>query len=152
MAVFANADSFSADGPFKNSRQNAEFMQALKNPSLPPDMGSFLKARDDYMRIFNEVMDGKRLDALVFPQMYHETPLIFGQGEIGGTTVSEINIGGFPGVMVPAGYFASGAPFSVIFVGRLWDEANLLALAYDFEQATKMRKTPQLLEQPMPKN
>ena len=33
------------------------------------------------------------------------------------TTVGEINIAGLPGVNVPAGYYRSGSPFSLIFVG-----------------------------------
>ncbi len=52
------------------------------------------------------------------------------------TTVSEINIAGLPGVVVPAGAHAGGAPFCLIFVGRPWSEARLLALAHDYEQAT----------------
>ena len=33
---------------------------------------------------------------------------------------------GFQRVTVPAGYHASGAPFCLIFVGRMWSEALLL--------------------------
>jgi len=45
---------------------------------------------------------------------------------------------------VPAGYYASGAPFGLLFVGPLWSEAVLLALAHDYEQATQHRKPPRL--------
>ncbi len=45
---------------------------------------------------------------------------------------------------MPAGTFASGAPFCLIFVGPLWSEADLLALAYDYEQATRHRTAPAL--------
>ncbi len=60
------------------------------------------------------------------------------------TTVSEINIAGLPGITVPAGYYASGAPFGLIFVGRMWSERLLLSLAYDYECATKHRRAPAL--------
>ena len=49
-----------------------------------------------------------------------------------------------PGVTVPAGYHASGAPFGLIFVGSMWSEAMLLSLAYDYECATKHRRPPVL--------
>jgi len=59
------------------------------------------------------------------------------------TTVSAINIGGLPGVTVPAGQYASNrAPFGLIFVGRPWSEADLLGFAYDYEQATHHRSRP----------
>jgi Asp-tRNA(Asn)/Glu-tRNA(Gln) amidotransferase A subunit family amidase len=60
------------------------------------------------------------------------------------TTVSEINIAGLPGVTMPAGYYASGAPFCLIFVGPLWSEAELLAYAFAYEQATHHRRAPVL--------
>jgi Asp-tRNA(Asn)/Glu-tRNA(Gln) amidotransferase A subunit family amidase len=59
--------------------------------------------------------------------------------------VCEINIAGLPGVTVPAGFYASGAPFNLIFVGRMWSEADLLGFAYDYEQATRHRRAPDLI-------
>ena len=47
-----------------------------------------------------------------------------------------INILGTPGVILPAGEYADGTPFGVIVIGRFWDEANLLGLAYDYELAS----------------
>ena len=75
-------------------------------------------------------------------------PGIFDTTEYPSTTVSEINIAGLPGVTVPAGRYANGAPFSLIFIGRMWSEADLLGYAYDYEQATRHRIVPQLEETP----
>jgi aspartyl-tRNA(Asn)/glutamyl-tRNA(Gln) amidotransferase subunit A len=86
------------------------------------------------------------LDALVFPQMRDELPSLFGKKTIPETTVSEINIAGLPGVTVPAGYYGSGAPFCLIFVGPQWSEADLLAYAYAYESATQHRRAPILDE------
>ena len=58
-----------------------------------------------------------------------------------------VNIAGLPAVNVPGGEYDDGTPFSVIFVGPLWSEAKLLALAYDYEQATQHRVIPQLTAQ-----
>jgi amidase len=68
--------------------------------------------------------------------------------EIGSTTVEEINIAGVPLVTVPAGYYNSVAPFGLAFFGKMWSEANLLGMAYDYEQATKYRKAPILVMKP----
>ena len=69
---------------------------------------------------------------------------LHGSDTIHETTVSEINIAGLPGVTVPAGAYASGAPFCLIVVGPRWSEAELLACAYAYEQATQHRRAPVL--------
>jgi amidase len=90
-------------------------------------------------------MNEQGLDALVFPQMVEAPPRLRGDGRIRTTTVHEINIAGFPGVVVPAGYHSNGVPFCLIFVGRPWAEAQLLSFAFDYEQATRHRRVPNLL-------
>ena len=49
---------------------------------------------------------------------------------------------GIPGVVVPGGYYSDGTPFAMYFIGRMWDEATLIGLAYDYEQATLHRIGP----------
>ena len=58
----------------------------------------------------------------------------------------EINIAGLPGVTVPAGAYRSGAPFSLIFVGPMWSESQLLNMAYAYEQHGRHRIVPRLAE------
>ena len=120
------------------------FAACLADPSRPPDLSEFMAAKAAYLQIFDEVFRRHRLDALVFPQMREELPPLHGKKRIRETTVGEINIAGLPGVTVPAGYYASGAPFCLIIVGRLWSEGDLLAYAYAYEQATKHRRPPML--------
>jgi aspartyl-tRNA(Asn)/glutamyl-tRNA(Gln) amidotransferase subunit A len=90
-------------------------------------------------------MNAQSLDALVFPQMRAALPPLHGGELIQETTVSEINIAGLPGVTVPAGFYASGAPFCLILVGRMWSEAQLLSFAFDYEAATHHRRAPRLV-------
>ena len=85
-------------------------------------------------RVFHEVMTSHDLDALAFPQAIRETPSINGAVRIDASTVAEINMLGMPGVTVPAGYYPSGAPFGMIFLGDDFTEAELLGYAYDYER------------------
>ena len=135
-AATAADDPFSGTGPLAYLPDLPGFDACRANPTQPPDMASFVRAREEYRAIFDRVMDSHSLDAMVFPQMRKESPPLHGDKTIQATTVSEINIAGLPGVVVPAGAYESNAPFCLIFIGRAWSEARLLALAHDYEQAT----------------
>lgn len=120
------------------------FAAILENPGAPPDLSDFMALKASYLEIVEEVFTRENLDGLVFPQMRGELTPLHGPQTIQETTVGEINISGLPGVTVPAGYYASGSPFGLIFVGRLWSEADLLAYAYNYEVATAHRRVPTL--------
>ena len=78
---------------------------------------------------FVKLMTKNKLDAIVTP----------------GNIVSRVlAIGGFPGVIVPAGYGSDGKPFGLCFGGLEGSEPKLIEIAYGFEQATKIRKPPKL--------
>jgi amidase len=50
---------------------------------------------------------------------------------------------GYPQIVVPAGYTANTRrPVGIAFNGTAYSEAKLLAFAYAYEQATKLRRTP----------
>ena len=107
-------------------------------------MSDFIAVREAHLAIFTRVFAEHRLDALVFPQMRSALAPLHGGDIIHETVVSEINIAGLPGVTVPAGAYPSGAPFNLIVVGPAWSEADLLAIAYAYEQATHHRTPPAL--------
>jgi aspartyl-tRNA(Asn)/glutamyl-tRNA(Gln) amidotransferase subunit A len=148
FAAFAEAtsaqDAFAPGGVLHYLHRLPGFAAALADPSVPPPMPEFIAARAAYRRIFDAVMEAQGLDALVLPQMRADLPALHSGELIQETTVSEINIAGLPGVTVPAGFYASGAPFCLMFVGRMWSEATLLALAHDYETATRHRRAPGL--------
>ena len=52
-------------------------------------------------------------------------------------------VAGCPSVTVPCGY-VSGLPVGLSFFGPRWTEPRLIALAYSFEQATRVRQAPAL--------
>jgi amidase len=62
---------------------------------------------------------------------------------VGSSTASAV--AGYGTITVPAGYVGP-LPIGVSFIGGRWDEANLIGLAYAFEQATKVRVPPTFLE------
>jgi amidase len=49
---------------------------------------------------------------------------------------------GYPSVIVPAGYLTTNSPFGITFTGQAYSEPKLIAFAYAFEQATKVRQPP----------
>ena len=68
------------------------------------------------------------------------TDLLNGDHFAGGeSTLSAVS--GYPAITVPAG-FVRELPVGLTLMGKSRDEARLLALAYAFEQATKVRRAP----------
>ena len=53
---------------------------------------------------------------------------------------------GFPAIAVPAGRYPGGAPFSVTFIGRPRTDAELIGIAYAYEQASRLRVPPALVD------
>ena len=50
---------------------------------------------------------------------------------------------GWPSIVIPAGYTAnSRRPVGIMLVSRPWTDARLLEIAYAFEQANPIRRTP----------
>ncbi|MBD8080230.1 amidase family protein [Cellulosimicrobium arenosum] len=115
----------------------------LEGADEVPDLSPFLENRDEYLRIYDAVMEDQQLDALVYPQQVREVGPIF-SGSVSASTVSEINVAQLPGVVVPDGAYASGKPFNLIILGEKWSEADLLSYAYDYADAYGGRILPEL--------
>ena len=54
----------------------------------------------------------------------------------GGSVLRTTNLTGHPAVTVPSGFEEDGTPVSISFIGRLYGEAELLAVAKAFQDAT----------------
>jgi len=143
-AATASEAAFGPDGVLSYLNHLPQFVACLQAPTVPPDLSDFITLKARYLQIVDAVFLRERLDGLVFPQMREELPAAMTGQTIQETTVGEINIAGLPAVTLPAGYYASGAPFGLLFVGRLWSEADLLAYAYGYETATQHRRIPVL--------
>jgi Asp-tRNA(Asn)/Glu-tRNA(Gln) amidotransferase A subunit family amidase len=89
-------------------------------------------------------MNELTLDAFVYPTWSNPPRLI---GDLNSPDGDNSQVfsprSGFPAINVPMGYTRSGRlPAGVTFLGRAWDEATLIKLAYGYEQATHHRHPP----------
>ncbi len=92
------------------------------------------------------VMNEHRLDALIAPTAdpAYPTDLINGDHFTGGGSTVFPAVSGYPHITVPAG-MVFGLPVGISFFGRAWSEPRLIAFAYAFEQATRLRSAPRFL-------
>jgi amidase len=125
---------------FQDAMQPAPTGEALRDATA-----KFYAGRESFRNLFVNVMDQQRLDALLYPANQarphtHEGGLERYGGEPG--TCEESAMTGLPQVTVPAGFLGGRYPFGVSFLGRLWADDKMLALAYAYEQATHHRRPP----------
>ena len=85
------------------------------------------------------------LDAIVAPTdgPAWPTDLVNGDHYIGGSSTAAA-VARTPSITVPAGE-VFGLPVGVSFFAGAWSEPALIRMAYSFEQATKLRKSPRFL-------
>lgn len=110
----------------------------------------YLDALNNNLRLARQegidaTMDRFQLDALIGPTggPAWVTDLVNGDNAAGQTS-SAAAVACYPSVSVPMGY-VFGLPVGISFFGRAWSEPTLIALAYNFEQATQVRKAPKFL-------
>ena len=98
------------------------------------------------------LLDEHDLTALLYPTI-RQTARQIGQGQPG-SNCSLSAISGLPAITVPAGYAADAMPVGLEMIGREFAEADLIRLAYAYEQATRHRRppesTPSLIDPPGP--
>ena len=54
----------------------------------------------------------------------------------GNSQLSTTNLTGHPAVVMKNGYSQNGSPTSITFIGNLYDEATILAVARAYQEAT----------------
>jgi amidase len=113
------------------------------DPATRADLDPYRARAAQLRAMFNQIMTTFDLDALVLPQLAAPAGA-FPPGNPNGVTITRtpgaaVNIIGNPGIVVPGGFFADGQPFATYFLGDLNDDANILAMAADYEAATNYR-------------
>jgi Asp-tRNA(Asn)/Glu-tRNA(Gln) amidotransferase A subunit family amidase len=113
---------------------------------------NFFTPRQKALDAYNATLDRLHLDGYVYPaaQMPPPDETMPQNGRISGgphSDTSWVNMIGVPAVVVPGGFYPGGLPFGLELSARLWKDGDLLGWAYAYEQATKHRRPPVLVEQ-----
>ena len=147
----------SANPPFKSraeAMQSPAFSQVsrgaqnrLRSSSDPTKHYQYLVARDELMINVLKVMADNRLDAIVHNSVEHQPTLIRD-----GLNPPYVNHKGaphlntflvfVPTIVVPAGFTRAGLPAGISFLGRPYDDGNMIKLAYSYEQTAHHRRPP----------
>jgi amidase len=99
-----------------------------------------LAKRDELRQLLEATLATQNLDAIVYPPIM-ELPVIIGNSQPGNNCSISAN-SGLPALSMPIGFTQQGLPVAMELLGKFLDDEVLLALAYDFEQTQKPRRTP----------
>jgi amidase len=134
-----------------NGRKDVKVAQALIETDPRAD-ANFFRPRQKALEQYDATLERLHLDGYVYPatQMPPPDETMPQDGGISGgphSDTSWVNMIGVPAVVVPGGFYPSGLPFGLEISTRLWKDGDLLGWAYAYEQATKHRRPPVLVEQ-----
>ena len=123
-------------------------------PTATEEGDAYQAWRRELRALFREVMEAHNLDGLFFPQAGAPIRDLVEDPERPDYNPNNhpelpsniVNDMGIPVVTVPFGHYRDGMPFVLAFIGDAWTEAQLLAFAYDLEQAAQGRVPPDLEE------
>ena len=118
----------------------------------PAAEANYFAPRRRTLDAYLEPLDRLHLDGYVYPAIQMPPPdetMPQDGGLSGGphSATSWVNMIGVPAVVVVGGWYPGGLPFGLEFSARPWKDGDLLGIAYAWEQATRHRKPPVLVEQ-----
>jgi amidase len=119
--------------------------------SDPQAQANVLAPRRRALEMYNETLDRLHLDGFVYPatQMPPPDETMPQDGRLSGGPHSDtgwVNMIGVPAIVVPGGFYPEGLPFGLEISARPWKDGDLLGWAYAYEQATRHRRPPILVE------
>jgi Asp-tRNA(Asn)/Glu-tRNA(Gln) amidotransferase A subunit family amidase len=137
-------------GPGDAEHLNKALAQAVLETDPQADANVFTPRRKA-IEAYVEALDRFHLDGFVYPaaQMPPPDETMPQDGQISGGPHSDtgwLNDIGAPAVVVPGGFYHDGLPFGLEISARYWKDGDLLGWAYAYEQATKFRHPPVLVE------
>lgn len=164
-------DSFLRDFGPAEYRSAADYEKAVGSPlpatilgnngaGTPPAFASdpdadanFRVPQQKALAAYDEALDRLHLGGFVYPALQmppnDETiPQPDGRPSTGPHShTGWVNRIGVPAVVVPGGVHANGLPFGLEISARRWKDGDLLGWAFAYEQVTKHRKPPGLVQQ-----
>lgn len=112
---------------------------------------NFWTPQREALAMYNETMKQFHLDGFVYPaaQMPPPDESMPQNGRLSkgpSSATGWANRLGVPAVSVPGGFYSSGLPFGLELSAARWKDGDLLGWGYAYEQATKHRKPPVLVD------
>ena len=147
----------SANPPYKSREEAAQSPDFAKvigrsqqrwiRPADAEKHYEYLLAREELTTHMLKVMADHRLDAIVHKAVEHQPTRI--KDGVNPPFVDQKgapHINTFlvfvPSIVVPAGFTRDNLPAGIAFLGRSYDDGNMIKLAYAYEQATHHRRPP----------
>jgi amidase len=147
----------SANPPYKSREEAAQSpdfakvigrsQQRWTRPADAEKHYEYLLAREELTTHVLKVMADHKLDAIVHKAVEHQPTLI--KDGVNPPFVDQKgapHINTFlvfvPSIVVPAGFTHDNLPAGIAFLGRSYDDGNMIKLAYAYEQATHHRRPP----------
>jgi len=118
----------------------------------PQAEANVLGPRRKALDIYIATLDRMHLDGYVYPatQMPPPDETLAQDGKLSEgphSATGWVNMIGIPAIVVPGGFYPGGLPFGLEISARPWRDGDLIGWAYSYEQATKHRRPPVLVEQ-----
>src|SRR5580698_757048 len=135
----------------KSGKFHPTTLKRLEDAEKGPENGPDSEAcradaawREQFRETVVKTMDRLKLDAFVYPTWSNPPRLIGDLNTPAGDNSQVFSpTTGFPAINVPMGYSRGGTlPVGITFYGRAWSEAQLIKLAYAYEQSTRHRRPP----------
>jgi amidase len=129
LIAFNNAHC-TQEQPFYDQDVFLSAEQSVGFPNNPIYIAARNFATSTAQAAIDDAMARDQLDAIVAPHLTNST---------------EPAVAGYPNFSMPVGIRSSGRPAGMLMYSTAFHEAQLIAMAYDLEQALNARQQPQLL-------
>jgi amidase len=128
----------------------AQLIQAIFETD-PQAEENVVAPRREALAAYDEALDRLHLDGFVYPAIQMPPPdeTMPQEGALSDGPHSDtgwVNMLGVPAIVVPGGFYPDGLPFGLELSAGPWRDGDLLGWAYSYEQATKSRRPPVLVE------
>jgi amidase len=117
----------------------------------PNAEANFFEPQRKALTLYNETLEKFHLDGYIYPaaQMAPPDETMPQNGQLSrgpGSATGWVNRIGVPALVVPGGFYESGLPFGLEIAAQRFRDGDLLGWAYAYEQATKHRHPPVLVD------